>query len=248
MLSCGRDPRPYEALGYPVATDQHPGDGPLGGIVSALPQVETEWILTHPGDTPFPDASLVERLAPVGATPNVSLSLGGAGTGYTIALAAPVAFAAYGFVPVTGNANFGVGQFLLVNGTLPASGTVGFAGVQYGGLTYGYVYASLNAVNRAGADPNLNIYFAAIGVEDPVLECGGFAIGLFNDQHLIKTDAIVAVGPMSDQFGARLKILVDRIDNGKIVTETVHLRKSQFHGNRDSPRIRSAKLSLSRTQ
>jgi molybdopterin-guanine dinucleotide biosynthesis protein A len=63
VLSCGRDPAPYEAFGHPVATDAEPGAGPLGGIISALPLVETEWILTHPGDAPSPDPHLVDRLA-----------------------------------------------------------------------------------------------------------------------------------------------------------------------------------------
>ena len=63
VLSCGRDPAAYEAFGYRVVSDRDSGHGPLGGIVSALPLVESEWILTHPGDTPFPDPALVERLA-----------------------------------------------------------------------------------------------------------------------------------------------------------------------------------------
>ena len=64
VISCGHDPAPYEALGYPTVADLRPGDGPLGGIVSVLPHIETDWILTHPGDAPFADASLVARLAP----------------------------------------------------------------------------------------------------------------------------------------------------------------------------------------
>ena len=55
IVSCGRDPGPYRSLGYEVVADAHPGEGPLGGIVSALAAVESEWILVHPGDTPFPD-------------------------------------------------------------------------------------------------------------------------------------------------------------------------------------------------
>lgn len=64
VLSCGRDPEPYAALGHTVVSDARPGDGPLGGIASALPFVETDWILVHPGDTPFPDHGLVARLGP----------------------------------------------------------------------------------------------------------------------------------------------------------------------------------------
>ena len=66
VLSCGRHPEPYEALGYPVVTDEQPGEGPLAGIVAALLQVETEWVLVYPGDAPFPVRDLVARLT-VGA-------------------------------------------------------------------------------------------------------------------------------------------------------------------------------------
>jgi molybdenum cofactor guanylyltransferase len=64
VLSCGRDPRPYEALGHPVVGDADPGEGPLGGIASSLASIEAGWILVHPGDTPFPDRGLVARLSP----------------------------------------------------------------------------------------------------------------------------------------------------------------------------------------
>lgn len=63
VISCGRDAAPYAGLGYPTVTDGQPGDGPLGGIASALDPVSTDWILVYPGDAPFADASLVARLA-----------------------------------------------------------------------------------------------------------------------------------------------------------------------------------------
>jgi len=63
VLGCGRDPGAYASFGYPLASDETPGSGPLGGIVGALSLVRTEWILIYPGDAPFPDATLVERLA-----------------------------------------------------------------------------------------------------------------------------------------------------------------------------------------
>jgi len=65
LLASGRDAEPYAALGYRVVADTHPGDGPLGGVASALASVESDWILVHPGDTPFPDHGLVARLGPV---------------------------------------------------------------------------------------------------------------------------------------------------------------------------------------
>lgn len=63
VLACGRDVAPYRALGHATVPDERPGEGPLGGIVSALPLVTTDWILTYPGDAPFADPRLVERLA-----------------------------------------------------------------------------------------------------------------------------------------------------------------------------------------
>ena len=48
-----------------VVADAHPGEGPLGGIVSALAAVASDWILVHPGDTPFPHHALVARLGPL---------------------------------------------------------------------------------------------------------------------------------------------------------------------------------------
>lgn len=64
VLSCGRDREQYESFGLPVIADTRPGQGPLGGIVSALPAVASDWILVHPGDTPFPDPALVARIGP----------------------------------------------------------------------------------------------------------------------------------------------------------------------------------------
>lgn len=77
VISCGRDPKPFEDLGFPTAVDLRPGDGPLGGIASALPCVDTEWILTHPGDAPFADPSLVERLAPAAEATGVAVPRAG---------------------------------------------------------------------------------------------------------------------------------------------------------------------------
>ena len=77
VLAVGRDPERYEALGRPTSVDVQPGDGPLGGIVSALPEVGSEWILTHPADVPFADAALVSRLAPAAETTGVAVPRGG---------------------------------------------------------------------------------------------------------------------------------------------------------------------------
>ncbi len=78
VISCGRDAGPYETLGYPTVADDRPGDGPLGGIVSALPHVQTDWILTHPGDAPFVDTSLVARLTPEALVNGIAVPRAGA--------------------------------------------------------------------------------------------------------------------------------------------------------------------------
>ncbi len=64
VLSCGRDAAAYAALGRDVVADAEPGEGPLGGFASTLGAVDSDWILVHPGDTPFPDHGLVARLGP----------------------------------------------------------------------------------------------------------------------------------------------------------------------------------------
>lgn len=73
VLACGRDPAPYAALGYRVVTDATPGEGPLGGLAAALRQVGTEWVLVYPGDAPFPDPALVQRLGPAAQAAGVAV-------------------------------------------------------------------------------------------------------------------------------------------------------------------------------
>lgn len=64
VLSAGRNAGSYSGFGYPVVSDGDPDQGPLAGIVSALAQVRTSWILTTPADTPFLPSNLVDALAP----------------------------------------------------------------------------------------------------------------------------------------------------------------------------------------
>lgn len=64
LLSCAKATEAYEALGFPVVEDMEPGQGPLGGYVSARPQVTTPWVLTTPADTPFIPPDLLASLAP----------------------------------------------------------------------------------------------------------------------------------------------------------------------------------------
>ena len=64
VLACGDNAPAYASFGYPIAVDQQAGEGPLGGIVSALASVSTPWVLTSPADTPLLPHDLVAALAP----------------------------------------------------------------------------------------------------------------------------------------------------------------------------------------
>ena len=66
VLSCAaRSLAAYQRFDYPIVTDREPDQGPLGGIASAAKTVATPWMLTIPGDTPFPPPDLVASLAPL---------------------------------------------------------------------------------------------------------------------------------------------------------------------------------------
>jgi molybdenum cofactor guanylyltransferase len=72
VISANEDLRHYAALGYPVVTDVVPGLGPLGGLQSALAQVSTPWVFVCPGDMPYMDGRVIDRLREqVGVSPAV---------------------------------------------------------------------------------------------------------------------------------------------------------------------------------
>jgi len=52
----------YEGLGFPVLPDLWPGEGPLGGILTALESGESEWNLIVAVDMPFLDAGFLGLL------------------------------------------------------------------------------------------------------------------------------------------------------------------------------------------
>ena len=64
VLSCARLEDAYLEFGCAVVPDLKAGEGPLGGIVSALAEAPHSWLLTTPADTPFLPPNLVEALAP----------------------------------------------------------------------------------------------------------------------------------------------------------------------------------------
>ncbi|RZT41621.1 molybdenum cofactor guanylyltransferase MobA [Cupriavidus agavae] len=64
LISANRNADTYAALGLPVIHDDLPGfAGPLAGMLAALAQCRTGWMVTAPCDTPFLPLDLVARLA-----------------------------------------------------------------------------------------------------------------------------------------------------------------------------------------
>lgn len=105
VISCGPDVAPYRALGYPTVVDEVAGDGPLGGIVSSLPLVLSDWILTYPGDSPFADPGLVARLAPAAEASGIAVPQAeGHRQNLTLLLSRPRALALAGFHAAGGRA------------------------------------------------------------------------------------------------------------------------------------------------
>ena len=62
IISCSRNVGIYETIPHPLAIDEEFNVGPLAGLTQAFEQVETEWALTTPGDTPFIAIDLAKRL------------------------------------------------------------------------------------------------------------------------------------------------------------------------------------------
>ena len=62
IISANRNIDHYQSYGYPLVSDQLRNRGPLAGILSALQQCQSEWLLTVPCDTPYIPSDLVSRM------------------------------------------------------------------------------------------------------------------------------------------------------------------------------------------
>lgn len=58
----------YEAFGFPVVDDRWPGEGPLGGILTAIESSESDCNLIVAVDMPFLDSSILHALLSAGGT------------------------------------------------------------------------------------------------------------------------------------------------------------------------------------
>lgn len=63
LLSAGRHSAAFAAFGRETVADSRSGAGPLGGLVSVLPAVQTPWLFLCPADAPRFPRNLVQRLA-----------------------------------------------------------------------------------------------------------------------------------------------------------------------------------------
>lgn len=63
VINANRNLTCYQQYGFPVVTDRWPDfPGPLAGLASALPQINTDYILCSPCDTPHLPADVAARL------------------------------------------------------------------------------------------------------------------------------------------------------------------------------------------
>ncbi len=76
MINANRHLDTYKTMGVPVWPDPIDGfAGPLAGLLAGLEQVQTEWLVSVPCDTPDFPLDLVERLALAAATQDADIAV-----------------------------------------------------------------------------------------------------------------------------------------------------------------------------
>ena len=73
VISCSRNVAIYEGLHHRLCVDRENDRGPLAGLSEAFELVQSEWVVTTPGDTPFLSLSLVERLGVLAESQGVAV-------------------------------------------------------------------------------------------------------------------------------------------------------------------------------
>jgi molybdopterin-guanine dinucleotide biosynthesis protein A len=67
------DPKRYSSLGYPVIVDLYPGEGPLGGILTALTHTAADWNLIAACDMPGLTVKFLRKLMGVAAAESADI-------------------------------------------------------------------------------------------------------------------------------------------------------------------------------
>jgi molybdenum cofactor guanylyltransferase len=63
MLNCNDNCSAYQTFGYPLVSDSLAGGlGPLAGLLAAMEQSDTEYVLSVPCDTPYLPVDLLSRM------------------------------------------------------------------------------------------------------------------------------------------------------------------------------------------
>ncbi len=70
---------------------------------------------------------------------------------------------------------------------------------------------------------------AAVGVEDPIAEIDAWLPSPLNEQNLVAANAEMAVSQQAQLLLPQFDRLAHAVEHDKVVAESVHLDKCQFH-------------------
>src|SRR6185503_9740892 len=72
------------------------------------------------------------------------------------------------------------------------------------------------------------LHFAAVRVEDPIVEVGAGRARRLDQQELVAADPEMAVGDAPDPGRVELDFLVDGVEHDEVVARTLHLGEVDF--------------------